>query len=257
MTEDVDDLKARVAEGLGAELVEVPPEPPARPSMEEWMRGNEDSVQRSRDAMAAGRERERQEQLSDMPRPWGRGRAVGHARADAGPGAAAQGHGAHGLHQAGERPGRGGQGRRRGEIVSINKCFLSGNLTREPELRATSGGTQVLSFGLAVNDRRRNASGEWEDVPNFVDCTMFGNRANALSRYLSKGIKVAIEGRLRWHQWEAKDGSKRSKLEVIVDELEFMSRGDGGGASTASQANERPVQDAPKQSAYSDSDIPF
>lgn len=256
MTDSAEELKAMVAEGLGAELEEVPSEPPARPSMEEWMRGIEDSVQRSRDAMAVGRERERQEQLSDMPQALCRGRVVGHARADAGPGAAAQGHGAHGLHQAGERPGRGGQGRRRGEIVSINKCFLSGNLTREPELRAMSGGTQVLSFGLAVNDRRRNASGEWEDAPNFVDCTMFGRRAEALSRYLSKGIKVSIEGKLRWHSWETNNGEKRSKLEVVVDEIEFMSRG-GGGASTASRPDERPVQGGVGQSVYADDDIPF
>ena len=79
-----------------------------------------------------------------------------------------------------------------------------------------------MSFGVAVNDRRRNPqTNEWEDYPNFVDCTMFGNRARSLHQYLSKGTKVAIEGKLRWSQWE-RDGQKRSKLEVIVDELEFM-----------------------------------
>ena len=108
------------------------------------------------------------------------------------------------------------------EIMSINRVLISGNLTRDPELRQTGGGTQVLSFGVAVNDRRRNPqTGEWEDYPNFIDCTMFGARAEALSRYLSKGTKVAIEGKLRWSQWE-RDGQKRSKIEVIVDELEFM-----------------------------------
>lgn len=82
---------------------------------------------------------------------------------------------------------------------------------------------QVLSFGVAVNDRRRNAqTGEWEDYPNFIDCTMFGNRAEGVSKYLTKGAKVSIEGKLRWSQWE-KDGQKRSKIEVIVDEIEFMS----------------------------------
>ena len=116
--------------------------------------------------------------------------------------------------------------------MSINRVNISGNLTRDPELRMTSGGTQVLSFGVAVNDRRRNPqSGEWEDYPNFVDCTMFGARAEAVSRYLSKGSKVAIEGKLRYSSWE-RDGQRRSKLEVIVDEIEFMSmgcqQGDGG-----------------------------
>ena len=106
--------------------------------------------------------------------------------------------------------------------MSINKCFISGNLTRDPEMRATQSGTQILSFGVAVNDRRRNPqSGEWEDVPNFIDCVVFGNRANALQRFLTKGMKVAIEGKLRWSHWE-KDGQKRSKIEVIVDEVEFL-----------------------------------
>ena len=101
----------------------------------------------------------------------------------------------------------------------LNKAILMGRLTRDPELRATAGGTQVLSFGVAVNDRRRNAqTGEWEDYPNFVDCTMFGTRAEAVSRFLAKGNKVAIEGKLRYSSWE-RDGQRRSKLEVIVDEL--------------------------------------
>ena len=107
--------------------------------------------------------------------------------------------------------------------MSINRVIISGNLTRDPELRSTAGGTSVLGFGVAVNDRRKNQqTGEWEDYPNFIDCTMFGARADALNKYLSKGTKVTIEGKLRWSQWE-RDGQKRSKIEVIVDELEFMS----------------------------------
>ena len=114
--------------------------------------------------------------------------------------------------------------------MSINRVVISGNLTRNPEMRATTSGMQVLSFGVAVNDRRRNPqTGEWEDYPNFVDCTMFGTRAEAVSRYLSKGSKVAIEGKLRYSSWE-RDGQRRSKLEVIVDEIEFMSRGQQGEA---------------------------
>ena len=106
--------------------------------------------------------------------------------------------------------------------MSINRVNITGNLTRDPELRATAGGTQVLSFGVAVNDRRRNAqTGEWEDYPNFVDCTMFGNRAEAVGRFLAKGMKVAIEGKLRYSSWE-RDGQKRSKLEVIVDDIEVV-----------------------------------
>ena len=114
--------------------------------------------------------------------------------------------------------------------MSINRVIISGNLTRNPELRATASGMPVLGFGVAVNDRRRNAqTGEWEDYPNFIDCTMFGARAESISRFLTKGTKVSIEGKLRWSQWE-RDGQKRSKIEVIVDEIEFMSARNSGAA---------------------------
>lgn len=108
--------------------------------------------------------------------------------------------------------------------MSINHVVLSGNLTRDPEVRQTASGMPVISFGVAVNDRRKNQqSGEWEDHPNFIDCTMFGTRAQSISKYLTKGTKVAIDGKLRWNQWD-RDGQKRSKIEVIVDDLEFMSK---------------------------------
>lgn len=110
--------------------------------------------------------------------------------------------------------------------MSINRVCISGNLTRDPVLRSTSGGMSVLSMGVAVNDRRKNQqTGQWEDYPNFVDCTMFGNRAEALSRILHKGMKVAIEGKLRYSSWEDKNGGgRRSKLEVIPDEVELLSQ---------------------------------
>ena len=124
--------------------------------------------------------------------------------------------------------------------MSINKVLISGNLTRDPELRSTASGTSVLSFGVAVNDRRRNQqTGEWEDYPNFIDCTMFGSRAESVSRFISKGSKVAIEGKLRWSQWE-RDGQRRSKIEVIVDEIEFMS-----SRNNAAPANVAPTYQAP------------
>ena len=139
--------------------------------------------------------------------------------------------------------------------VSINRVNISGNLTRDPELRSTGGGTQVLSFGVAVNDRRRNQqSGEWEDVPNFVDCVVFGARAEPLSRYLSKGSKVAIEGKLRYSSWETKEGQRRIKLEVVVDEVEFLSPRNQGAASQqaapAPQYNaQQPYASAPQPAA--------
>lgn len=123
--------------------------------------------------------------------------------------------------------------------MSFNNVSIIGNLTRDPELRNTQGGTAVLSFGIAVNDRRKNQqTGEWEDYPNFIDCTMFGARAQSVSRFLSKGSKVAIEGKLHWSQWE-RDGQKRSKIEVFVDEIEFMSQRQQG------QLGSEPVYAAP------------
>lgn len=115
--------------------------------------------------------------------------------------------------------------------MSINRVMITGNLTRDPELRQTTGGTSVLAFGVAVNDRRRNnQTGEWEDYPNFIDCQMFGKRADALQRYLSKGSKVAIEGKLSQDRWQDRQtGQNRSRIRVTVDELEFMSSRNSGG----------------------------
>ena len=132
--------------------------------------------------------------------------------------------------------------------MSINRVNISGNLTRDPELRVTASGTQVLSFGVAVNDRRRNPqTGEWEDYPNFVDCTMFGTRAEAVRRYLSKGSKVAIEGKLRYSSWE-KDGERRSKIGVIVDEIEFMSRAGRDGQEAMEQPHPITADDGDRPS---------
>lgn len=121
--------------------------------------------------------------------------------------------------------------------MSINRVNISGNLTRDAELRATQAGTSVLNFGVAVNDRRKNPqTGEWTDYTNFVECIVWGNRAQSLAQYLHKGMKVAIEGKLRWSSWDDKNtGQKRSKLEVIVDEIEFMSQPQQGGYQQAPQ----------------------
>ena len=122
--------------------------------------------------------------------------------------------------------------------MSINRVAISGNLTRDAELRQTQSGTQTLSLGVAVNDRRRNPqTGEWEDVPNFIDCVIFGNRAGALAGYLAKGARVAVEGRLRWHQWQDQQtGQRRSKVEVVVEEVEFLSARQQAPQAYAQQA---------------------
>lgn len=119
------------------------------------------------------------------------------------------------------------------QAMGVNQVTIVGNLTRVPELRATQGGTEVLSFGIAVNDRRKNASGQWEDVPNFFECVTFGNRATALSDILTKGMKVAIAGKLHYTSWE-KDGQKHSKVDIIANEIELMQ-------------NRKPQQEQPQQ----------
>ena len=151
--------------------------------------------------------------------------------------------------------------------MSINKVMISGNLTRDPELRSTPAGTAVLNFGVAVNDRRRNSqSGEWEDHANFIECTIFGARADALSKILVKGMKVAIEGKLNYSSWES-EGQRRSRIVVYVDELEFMSSRSGGnsGGGNGNYANDGyrdysaadiDIPPAPEITVY-DEDIPF
>ena len=139
--------------------------------------------------------------------------------------------------------------------MSINRVMISGKLTRDPELRATGSGTSVLKMGVAVNDRRKNQqTGEWEDYPNFVDVTFFGARAEGLSKYLSMGMKVAVEGKLRWSSGENQQGEKRSKLEVVGDELEFMSSRDSSGGGFGGGAA-KPAADA--SPAVDDEEIPF
>lgn len=141
--------------------------------------------------------------------------------------------------------------------MSINKVFISGNLTRDAELRQTPGGMQVLRFGVAVNDRAKNQqTGQWEDRANFVDCVVFGKRAEALAGMLAKGQRVAIDGRLRYSSWEAQDGSRRSKLEVVVEEIEFMSPRQGGGRQAAPAAA-APATSAAGAGDLYDEDIPF
>ena len=156
--------------------------------------------------------------------------------------------------------------------MSINRVVLTGNLTRDPELRRTQSGMAIMTFGIAVNDRRKNSqTGEWEDYANFVDCTMFGSRAESVSNYLSKGSKIGLEGKLRYSTWE-RDGQKRSKLEVIVDEIEFLSPrnsqgggyqqgvyqgGNGGGYQCAPAPTAAPAPAIDTSSSVYDDDIPF
>lgn len=135
--------------------------------------------------------------------------------------------------------------------MSINRVALTGRITREPELRRTASGMAILNLGVAVNDRRKDPkSGEWGDYANFIDCVMFGTRAESISNYLHKGIKVAIDGKLRWSQWE-REGQKRSKVEVTVDDIEILTP---KGEQPNSPQAQAPIE---VSAAVYDDDIPF
>ena len=113
--------------------------------------------------------------------------------------------------------------------ANINRVVLVGNLTKDPELRHTGGGTPVCSLRIAVNGRRRDESGQWADKPNYFSVSVFGNQAESCAQYLSKGRPVAIDGRLDWREWE-KDGVKREAVEIVADSVQFLgSKGDGEG----------------------------
>lgn len=138
--------------------------------------------------------------------------------------------------------------------MSINHVALVGYLARSPELRSTASGTPVLSFGIAVNDSRKDASGQWVDVPNFFECSTFGNRATALSDILTKGMKVAITGKLHYSSWE-KDGKKHSKVDIIAREIELMqNRKPQQGYQPPQQAQPEPQWNA--RQAYAEAPQP-
>lgn len=111
--------------------------------------------------------------------------------------------------------------------MSINSVVLSGHLTSNIELRATAGGTAVLEFSIAVDERKRDTkTGEWSNYANFFNCIMFGTRATSLANIFEKGMKIAVQGHLRYETWE-KDGQKRSTVRVVAEEVEILSRRNG------------------------------
>jgi len=113
---------------------------------------------------------------------------------------------------------------------SVNVVVLIGNLTRDPELRATAGGTSVCKLGLAVTERAKDpATGEWGERPNYFDIDVFGAQAESCAQYLTKGRQVAVEGRLRWRSWETPEGQKRSAVSVVANTVQFIGPREGGG----------------------------
>jgi single-strand DNA-binding protein len=143
--------------------------------------------------------------------------------------------------------------------ANINRVVLVGNLTRDPELRHTPGGTPVCSLRVAVNDRKRDESGNWIDAPNYFSISVFGNQAENCAQYLSKGRPVGIDGKLRWREWQAQDGSKREAVEVVADSVQFLGgRGDGDGAGGGNQfVPAGAAAESADFPAAADDDIPF
>jgi single-strand DNA-binding protein len=127
-------------------------------------------------------------------------------------------------------------------MASFNRVILLGNVTRDPELRYIPSGTAVTDLGLAVNDRRKNANGEWVDETTFVDVTLWARTAEIACEYLSKGSPVFIEGRLKLDTWE-KDGKKNYKLRVVGERLQLIGPKGGGGGGSRGGGQSAPVHD--------------
>jgi single-strand DNA-binding protein len=117
--------------------------------------------------------------------------------------------------------------------TNINRVVLTGNLTRDPELRSTASGTSVCSLRIATNTRRKDQStGEWTDKANYFDVTVWGAQGENCARFLSKGRPVAIDGRLEWREWETPEGHKRQAVDIIADSVQFLGgRDDAAGGS--------------------------
>ena len=154
--------------------------------------------------------------------------------------------------------------------TNINRVVLTGNLTHDPDLRSLPSGMSVCKLRIACNTRRKNnATGEWEDKPNYFDVTVWGAQGENCARFLSKGRPVAIDGRLEWREWEAQDGSKRQSTEIIADSVQFLGgRDDSGGSQGGfTPRSDVPVNESDFQTAgapasngsasQADDDIPF
>jgi single-strand DNA-binding protein len=131
-------------------------------------------------------------------------------------------------------------------MATFNKCILAGNLTRDPEMRTTPKGTAICQFGLAINRQFKDESGQSRDDTTFVDCEAWGKVAELIAKYLTKGAQALIEGRLKLDTWEDKQsGQKRSKLKVVVENVQFLSKRDGAPApapaTRAADTNSQPA----------------
>jgi single-strand DNA-binding protein len=154
--------------------------------------------------------------------------------------------------------------------TNINRVVLTGNLTRDPELRSTPSGMSVCSLRIASNTRRKdNTTGEWTDKPNYFSVTVWGAQGENCARFLSKGRPVCIDGRLEWREWQGQDGNKRESIEIVADAVQFLGGRDdapanGNGFAPRSDVPADTSDFAPqavgaggRSSAPADDDIPF
>jgi single-strand DNA-binding protein len=149
--------------------------------------------------------------------------------------------------------------------TNLNVVVITGNLTRDPELKSLPSGTPVCDLRVAVNSRRRDsATGDWVDKPNYFDVTVYGPQGENCATYLSKGRPVAVEGRLDWREWETQDGAKRQAVRIVANSVQFLgSRGDQAGGDGIAPQSDVPAdtsdfEDAkPAGVGASDDDIPF
>jgi len=154
--------------------------------------------------------------------------------------------------------------------TNINRVVLTGNLTRDPELRNTGGGTPVCSLRIATNTRRKDSSGNWVDKPNYFDVTVWGAQGENCATYLKKGRPVAIDGRLEWREWQDNQGNKRQSIEIVADSVQFLGSRDNpenGGTSRFTPESDVPADTADFETApagassesggSADDDIPF
>jgi single-strand DNA-binding protein len=152
--------------------------------------------------------------------------------------------------------------------TNINRVVMTGNLTRDPELRNTPTGTPVCSLRIACNTRRKDGSGNWVDKPNYFDVTVWGAQGENCAQYLAKGRPVAIDGRLEWREWQDKDGNKRQSTDIIADSVQFLGSREGGENGGQSSGRFTPESDvttdtadfaptAPAAGSAQDDDIPF
>jgi single-strand DNA-binding protein len=158
--------------------------------------------------------------------------------------------------------------------TNINRVILTGNLTRDPELRSLPSGMSVCSLRIASNTRRKDGqSGEWVDKPNYFDVTIWGRQGENAAQYLSKGRPVAVDGRLEWREWQDQQGNNRQSVEIVADNVQFLSSpdGPGGGGGGFTPRSDVPVDtndfaaapagagapNGSSSSAPADDDIPF